>query len=139
MSHSTRPDRDAAASSGAAWRRLKASNFPDIRQFMEGFQAVAVTLPLLSSFALFSFSLVRWLKTGVWHAADGWAIASWFGTNSWIDSPTTWLGLHKLVVAILDYPLWISLPPLTFLALLGTLAFEAIGSSQMQPRVDRED
>lgn len=52
----------------------------------------------------------RWLQTAVWRPIDGWAVVRLLVKSAWLDAPNRLLGLHKLVTAILDVPLFMSAP-----------------------------
>jgi len=93
---------------------------------------IVPALPLLIGGFLLAFSITQWFKTGEWHASNGWVIAGWFGPTSWVNAPTNWLGLHKIVKFILDFPLWFSLPAV-FYGVVALIASQFNGDAEPVP------
>ena len=60
----------------------------------------------------------RWLQTGLWNPDDSWPVGRALLNPQWLDAPRSWLGLHRTVTAVLDWPLFVT-APLIVGALLG--------------------
>jgi hypothetical protein len=68
------------------------------------------------------WQVLTWLKTGAWVAMPTSVFWSWCcrGTqaDSWVQSPSSWYGLHDIVISLLDLPLPIMGVAVSFLLLV---------------------
>ena len=76
----------------------------------------------LTSVGILGWQVMTWLKTGVWPAmptGDYLFTTQILGSQAcaWIAQPDSWQGLHRIVVGLLDYPLWLS----TFMVGVGLM------------------
>jgi hypothetical protein len=53
------------------------------------------------------FETLKWLKFGTWNPVPGYVVFRYFFPHDWLESPTNWLGLHKIVVDLLGWPLFV--------------------------------
>jgi hypothetical protein len=65
------------------------------------------------------FEGYRWLQTAVWQPANGWALIRLLVYNAWLEAPDRMLGLHKIVSALLDMPLFLTAPFAAWLVVWG--------------------
>jgi len=61
----------------------------------------------------------RWLRSGIWAPYDTWPIGRMFIDNSWLTTPGSWLGAHRVTVWCLELPLFITLPVIAIAILAG--------------------
>jgi hypothetical protein len=67
---------------------------------------------ILSSFLLFAYQIFLWLLEGVWTEYDLLKLAKSFSiTDSlpWLMQPKSWLGVHKVFLYFLEFPLSLGL------------------------------
>lgn len=69
-----------------------------------------------ASFFGMLFEGYRWLQSGLWEPYRTWPIGRAVIDNSWLDAPTSWHGLQRLVTGFLDWPLFVTGPILTAVA-----------------------
>jgi hypothetical protein len=54
---------------------------------------------------------VRWLKTGVWLTdTTNYALSEFTQSWTWLQHPTSWLGVWQIVNGILSLPAWVVFP-----------------------------
>jgi len=82
--------------------------------------------PLLSGAGVFGWQVYSWLSTGDWKSVSLLDFMRWAGSHpEWTETPTTWMGLWKLLN-------WIPLS--VTLLLLGVIASAALMAAQ--PKAD---
>lgn len=68
---------------------------------------------VLGGLGFFGWDAYAWLQAGVWEANDGWWVFRETETTpNWLIAPESWFGLHRVASAVVDWPLFITLPTL---------------------------
>jgi hypothetical protein len=62
----------------------------------------------LAGMVLAAYAVVQWLQTAHWQplTING-ALASWSTTRNWLAHPSSWLGLHRVVVWAMRTPIFL--------------------------------
>ncbi len=84
------------------------SNKKRINWFDKAWQRIVNVLGvllILAGFLIIGFQIFLYLKNGEWIKLPLLYLVAFGPDNfvSWLDNPTSWLGLHKIVYGILDF------------------------------------
>jgi hypothetical protein len=89
-------------------------------KWRDRFDSMAYEAPFRAGSLAFlgaAFEAYRWLQTAVWQPTNGWWLVRLLVSSRWLESPDRMLGLHKIIAAVLDLPLFISAPLLAWLVI----------------------
>lgn len=84
------------------------------------------------------FEFARWLQSGKWDPVTIWPLARMVIDSDWLSAPTSWLGLHKIVVWCLDLPLFLTGPALAVAIGSGVCASIASDYQQESDRIEHQ-
>jgi hypothetical protein len=102
--------RRAMAIERASFEARRRTRSGDLSVGFEALAPYAYGLAMGGFLVGFGIGVFQWLKTGHWPVYDGWLVMRHLGSNAWLDAPTSWIGLHRLVTLILDAPLILTVP-----------------------------
>lgn len=89
----------------------RADALRDRRDWWAESYAFAAAGAFLVSLALLGYECLRWLQTGTWDPLRSWHLATVIDQN-WLINPTSWLGVHKILIWVFSSPMFLIYPAL---------------------------